>query len=122
MVDEQQWLDEMEQFISDYKNQMFSIQFPDCVVVYWVTEDFAISTAWIKDKPNIINHLYIRDLYVKPLKRKRGLAKGIIDGLILECKKNNVDRIELEPIKTSVSYFELLGFKWMSDERMYLNF
>jgi GNAT superfamily N-acetyltransferase len=122
MVDEQRWLDEMEQFISEYKNQMFSIKFPDCIIVYWVTDEFLISTGWIKDIPNVINHLYVRDLYVKPENRLRGIAKGIIDGLILECKKNKVNRIELEPISTSISYFELLGFKWMSNERMYLNF
>jgi N-acetylglutamate synthase-like GNAT family acetyltransferase len=120
MVDEQQWLDEMKEIISNYKNTQFSIKYPDCKIDYFIKENSIISFSDLSDFSE--NHIYLRDLYIAENCRQIGLGKELINGLLVFAKEVGHNRIETEPISSSIGFFLKLGFKWMSDERMYLNF
>ena len=102
MINEQQWFKEMELFLSIHKNKKFSIQFPDCKIDYFISEDSLISFSDLMDFKG--NHIYLRDLFIHENSRNKGLGKELIENLLIFAKEVGHKRIETEVNIFDVNY------------------
>lgn len=82
-------------------------------VIIKSTEEYLISHSVLENEKD---YCYLRMVYVPIENRRKGLGTQIIKSLIDECKKNNVNSIELESENESLEFFKQLGFELIENE------
>jgi len=57
-----------------------------------------------------LDYVYIRSIYVVPRWRKNRIASNFVNGLISNCKRVGINRIEVEPFDESMFFWNKYGF------------
>jgi GNAT superfamily N-acetyltransferase len=52
----------------------------------------------------------LNDLFVLPAYRKQGVAKGLLESVIVWAKTSNVKYLQWQANKTSITFYERLGY------------
>lgn len=92
----------------------------DCNLYYLIFRKYILCVSSIF---SITNHIYIRNIYIKPEFRKQGIAKKLLMNLFYDLINDGVFRAELEPNADSIEYWEKWGFNFIdnANKRMFID-
>jgi len=119
--------------IEEEMGMMYFLQIKGIVqnpqIVYYPDVNIVIksdSNGWLLSHSELIDndtHCYIRNLWIIPELRNKKIGSLVISNLEKECKKYNINRIELESEDVSIGFFEKLGFSFNGGKynRMFKN-
>jgi len=95
---------------SGAKESISIIDYEKTPIIEIISECFRICITPLVPPDRKLDYVYIRSIYVLPELRKHKIASNFVNGLISNCKRVGINRIEVEPFDESMFFWNKYGF------------
>ena len=73
-----------------------------------------------RPQDHTLRYVYVHSIYTDPEYRRRGLAKKILEKIIIWCKENGLKTLTLHAVEASRPLYKSMGFQTTTEMRMFL--